>query len=564
MFKKYLMAIISVLCMVLLLVGCGAPKTVDVSRDLRYTINGEAAVLDSYPGDEESIKIPESLGGKLVSVIMPSFAAGKSFKAVELPKQLNSYAFTDSGFAICTSDFKSEKVVPINQFTAKGVYCRFFNTDSIWVNGKKYKYDAEKALTTKQLDGIWQTTCEVNGENTVVYLEFLGDGKQLRISREGKTIKYLFDYTVKDGKIEFEVYEMGAASFGGSSSTSKGEVHEIERIGDALIMWEENIIFYPMKDLEKLKPESTDVWVYEKCDGGIMITGYNGSAAIPSFPTEIDGQEVRWIKSTVADSFDFTNININTFDFFKKGDDGYFYLNSFGGYDVIQLRSDLARFSAYCKFFGKETIIVNDRVYNYNPANATFEDYSGINWTADGDENHPSSISLDFVDKTRVKLTDNEDETGLFGTYGFNNGIITVTIGGKKAELEFLGDSLICWKGSEIFANTLGTDMVIFNLPYSMTYNGFGNSGTWGSDTHGNIITFKGMQVNVKSDGSSSVPSGDYSYRIMGNKLVISGGGKSYTLKIKYNDLIDESGNTYWDVPDKEASANGNNQFIIF
>ncbi len=563
MFKKYLIAIISVICMVSMLVGCGAPKGVDVSKDLMFTVEGDFAVLSSYPGSEENIIIPEKLGGKPVTMIMPSFAEGKTFKSVVLPSQISNYAITDSGYALCANG-QGEKQIPINQFTAAGVYCSFFNTNSIWVNGKKYKYDAEKALTAKQLDGIWQTTCEVNGENTVVYLEFLGDGKQLRISREGKTIKYLFDYTVKDGKIDFEVYEMGSASFGTSPNIPKGDIYQIERIGDALIIWEENIIFYPMKDLEKLKPESTDVWVYEKCDGGIMITGYKGSAAIPSFPTEIDGQEVRWIKSTVADDYNFTNISINTFDFFKVGDDGYYYFNTFGGYDVIQLRSDLARFSAYCKFFGKDSLIVNDRVYSYNPENATFDDYSGIYWTADGDENHPASISLDFVDKTKVELTDNEDETSVLGTYTFSKGVITVTIAGKKAELEFLGDSLICWKGSEIFANTLGTGMLTFDLPYYMSYNGLGNSGTWGSDVHGNTLTFKGVEVTVKSDGSSAVPSGTYNYRIRGNKLVFTGGNKSYTVKINYYELIDEAGNIYRDVPDKENSANGNNQFIIF
>lgn len=319
-----------------------------------------------------------------------------------------------------------------------------------------------------------------------------------------------------------------------------------------------------MEDLEKLKPESTDVWVYEKCDGGIMITGYKGSAAIPSFPTEIDGQTVRWLKSTVADDYNFTNISINTFDFFKVGDDGYYYFNTFGGYDVIQLRSDLARMSAYCKFFGKDSLIVNDRVYSYSPENATFEDYSGVDWTADGDENHPASISLDFIDKTKVKLTDHEDEISVVGSYTFDKGVFIITVGGKKAELEFLGDSLICWKGSEIFASTLGTGMLTFDLPYHMSYNGFGNSGTWGSDTHGNTITFKGMDVTVESDGSSAVPSGTYSYRICGNKLLFTGGNKSYIFKINYYELIDEAGNTYWDTPDIDDSENGNNEFIIF
>ncbi len=561
--KNIFLSLFSVLLVISILVGCSAPKGVDVSDDLKFTVDGDFVVLDSYPGNEENIVIPAELDGKQITKILPSFVVGKNFKSVVLPSQISNYTETESGFALCSIG-QGDKQIPINQFTAPGVYCNFFNTNSIWVNGKKYNYDAEKVLTAKALKGIWQTTCQVGGEDSVVYLEFSGNGKQLQISREGKTIKYLFDYTIKDGKISFEVYNMSGGSFSASNkpSNEKGEFYEMERIGDALVMWDENIIFYPAKDLEKLKPESTDVWVYEKCEGGIMITGYKGSAAIPTFPFEIDGQTVRWIKSTVADDYNFTNISINTFDFFKVGDDGHYYLNSFGGYDVVQLGSGLSRHAAYCMFFGKDSIIANDRVYSYNPKNAKFEDFTEVYWTALGNENHPTSIELDFVDETRVRFTDFQDETIITGTYTFNNGILTVSINGKIAKLELLGDKLVCWKGSELFENSLGSGMLTFELPLAMSYNGFANSDLWANDTHGNTLKFESLNVIVNSDGSSAIPSGKYSYRISGNKLLLSSGDKTYTLRMKYYNLVDDAGNVYLQT-EKSGDSDGNNVIIF-
>lgn len=559
--KKYLMTGISVMLMLCMLVGCGAPTAVDVSDDLEFTVNGDTAVLDTYPGDETSIIIPETLGGKPVTAILPSFTEGKQFKAVKLPTTLTTYAMTENGFAICNSQFESNKKLPINEFTAKGIYCDFFHTDSIWVNGQKYTFNAEKALTAKSLTSTtWKASCELKGEAAVVYLEFFSDGKQFRVSREGKTISHIFDYTVEDGKIVFEDYTTGASGQLSAAPGPAGEMYEIERIGDALVIWQDNIIFYPVKELDKAKPESTDVWEYEKADRGIMITGYKGMAPIPQFPTEIDGKEVCYIKSTVADDYNFANISINTFDFFEKRDDGYLYLNSFGGGNSIHLTNELTRQAAYCEFFGKESMVVNDRVYRYSPDDYTVDDYAGIDWIADGNEKHPGSIALELHKNGQAKLVDHDTDETQSGTFTYENGLIRLSIGGQTAELTFTGDSLVCWKKAPLFADILGDELIVFELPYYMTLQGFVNSTNawkWHADfcgdtpAHDSSFTIENWSIILDADANSPIPSGTYDFKLQGNRLLLIGNGNTYTMRFDGSRLVDSAGNVYAEVYDK-------------
>lgn len=541
MHKRIVAVAVCLFLILTLFSACSAPKGVDVSEALTVNIDGACATLSSYSGSEVNIILPDTVGGKPVTQILPSFTEGKTFNSVELPEKISHYVLTEEGYCLAAKDV-GEKKLPINEFTDSGIYCRFFNTDSIWVNGEKHNFNAKSALEFSKLEGTWQTSCTVKSEASVVYLEFLSEGT-IRFSREGKTIKSLVDYTVEDGKIVFEIWE----GFSMNPDDIKKDRYEMERIGDSLVLWSEDVVFYPMEDLETLQPESTDVWEYEEVERGLMITGYHGSAAIPNFPLAIDGKDVCMIRSDVADDYDFANISLNTFDFFRQGEDGYYYLNTYGG--APSLGSGLFREAAYCLFFDRESIIVNDRIYSYNPKAATTADFTKLPWTILGNEQHPLSFSLTFEpDGSAILSDDGQEQTG---RYTYENGVITVTVAGKTATFDFMGDVLLCRKGSALFEDVLGTEgPIMAEMPYYTTYTGFANSGNWASpegdaNPHSSTFTISGFSLTFNADANSPIPSGTYDYRIRGNKLLLTGGNQTYTLKMEYSFLVDEAGRYY-------------------
>lgn len=549
---KRLLALILVFGSLLALAGCALPDPVDITEELTVDTSGDTVEITGYPGDEKHVSLPDEINGQPVTIITPAFVEGKTYESVKLPSAIDTYARRGDEFILCADS--DEQQIPINEHTAPGIYCRFFNTGSIHINGVNYKSKIHKDLAFSDLKGIrWKYVGTYKDEPIVVYIEFINE-TFFSLSREGKTISHMFDYELKGNTVVFKIYE--GTSFG---SEPPSTTYTLEKIGNSLVMWDQDVIFYPTSD-EKPKPEPESVWEYEDLGNDqVMITGYNGNAAIVDFPDTLKGKTVLRVSSSIADDYHFTHISgLNTFNFLSFDPaTGLYTLDCIG--EGIMMNGTLDRFNSLCKFFNTDRLIIYDKQRTYD-ANLRQETIVDCQWRALGDESNPFGWTIEFFADGRFVYEENGEEevsSTWAGNYALNGDKIEVTKeDGTKFTFDYMGDSVVCWGGSPAFFGTPFTNASIKFELETITLQMFG----WGHTTwrapqgveepaHGNVLEFSvsGSTVTVTTDGKSQcIPAGTYQYKINGRYTTLtSDTGETYVLTAKYLTFVDEFGNEY-------------------
>ena len=533
------------------LVGCALPDPVDISAEIMVdTTDGEVAIT-GYPGSEEHVSLPDEINGQPVTLITPAFVAGKTYKSVKLPAAIDTYARRGDEFVLCADG--DEKKIPINEHTAPGIYCRFFNTESIHINGVSYKSKINKDLTFSDLKNIrWKYVGPHKGESVVAYFVFENEDF-FKVSFEGKSTSVMIDYEMKGQTVEFKIYE--GTSFG---SEPPSTTYIMEKIGNSLVLWDENVILYPTDDKEP-EPESDDVWEYQDIGNNeVMITGYNGNAAIVHFPTSLHGKTVRRISSSIADDYAFANVTgLGPFNFLSyEATTGLYTLDCNG--EGFMMRGTLERFYSLCKFFNTDELIVSDRHCTYDAA-LKQEIILDCTWSAAGDEDHPNNLRIEFLADGGFTFEELGDEgavrtvTGRHTISGDN--ITVITDSGETLVFEYMGDSVICWGGSSIFDGTTAADDNAYFELDTVTDQQIGWNATWeapqgeNGPIHGHVLQFdmvKGKVTVTPGSVGECIPAGTYSYKIRGRYTTLtSDKGETYILTAKYMTLVDPFGNEY-------------------
>lgn len=439
-------------------VGCDNTEIeyTDISDSVHYTTQDGYAALTGFDGSEENVLIPETLNDASVELILSTFAEGKTLKNVKLPQTINAFVRIDGSLALCKSTI--ENSVSLDAGNMPQVFCEFFGTDSITVNGVKYSTGAE--ASELDLSGEWKNVDVIFGVKHVQTYTFSNNGT-VTCTADGET--FSGTYEVKDGRLLITLGDDSA---------------EFEIIGQTLVCWELGISL-STKDATDYAQTSDSGWDYIVTPSGYaQLTGYRGNDAVVAFPVTVDGYEVGSIHSSVADTYDFKEITynghgnirfagqFNLLHYNELTDDYILYtwvntdgnaikqLTTTGVTGTISIAAE-----AYCKFFKTDKITIDGREYTSDTAKAlTEEDVIG-RWRPIPDKDraemllalHPGGIA-------ELHCYENEYERGCTkcrtGTYSISGTTVNVVFDDGGLILDYFGSSFVSWAENDLLLET--------------------------------------------------------------------------------------------------------------
>lgn len=478
--KQKLLTLGIAFLMILSFAGCSLPDPVDISSDIQYDSTDNGAALTDYPGEEKHILIPEEVNGTPVTRIEKSFAEGKNFQSVTLPTSLNFYCIEDGKEVLTSEPTEGSRSLRITTANAAGVYCRFFGTNSIHINGVQHKEDTSK-LSFNDLKGEWSASHTWEGEEIQVGLEFRSE-QTLAIQPSHMINTFAYDYTIEGNTFTFVLWTGPTGMINPDEVSQYEKPVTFERFGDTLVCWEEGITFFRGKSSHIEEPEGEDVWVWEELDDGtVMITGYTGNARHLEFPIALDGKDVTLIRDTIANGYDCKQVSVHGFNFILKKPDGHYYLTNgtvdgqfqfIGGH--IGMNSPKGREeAALCRFFKTTSIKLANTALSFDPNALTAEDYLGTWGVAVPDTEDYYYIYFFSNGGAEIhKNCESENPVCTYGTYTLNKDQITLSVEGKTATLDYYGERLVCWENTNLFGGEQVLDLVADEaLPFHSTPN---------------------------------------------------------------------------------------------
>ncbi len=463
--KKFYILALMFCISIFVFVGCDNTKIeyTDISDSVKYTTQNGYAVLTGFDSNEKNISVSDTLNGVPVELILSSFAEGKTLKNVKLPQAINSFVRIDGELALCKSTI--ENSVLLDKGNMSQVFCEFFGTDSITVNGVKYSTGAEASEI--DLSGEWKNVDVIFGVKHIQTYTFSDDGT-VTCTADGET--FSGTYELKDGKL-FVVLGDDSAEF--------------EIIGETLVCWEHGISL-STKDATDYAQQSDTGWDYIVTPSGYaQLTGYRGNDEVVAFPVTVDGYEVGSIHSSVADTYNFKEITynghgnirfagqFNLIHYNEQTDDYILYtwvntdgnaikqltVTGFGGTTSIAAE-------AYCRFFKTDKITIDGREYTSDTAKSlTEEDVIG-RWRPIPDHNRAEMLLALHAGGLAELHSYASEEQGdctkcRTGTYSISGTTVNVTFDDGTLRLEYFGSMFISWAENDLLLETTARTEVV-------------------------------------------------------------------------------------------------------
>ena len=286
---KKLLFVLAILGAVLL---AACSSSTNIADDVIGQVEGGKMSLSAYSGNEKNIEIPNYIEGAPVSSIQQSFAEGKAFESVVLPERIQGCYKDENGKLVLTT-WSENGVIPINEKTAPWIFCSFFGTTDIKVNGIKYSCDTEKAVTDEMIVGEWR----MKGDSLYT---FTADGK---IVMSDQDIHYEGTWQRQNNSVSLHM----DADFDDNNLI-------MEYCGGCLVSWDYYAVLYQGEvpaDPVYEETNNGDNTVFDEVvsgdftyfeeDGGITIWAYNGSDPVVHIPEKLDGKTVVALEMTAND-----------------------------------------------------------------------------------------------------------------------------------------------------------------------------------------------------------------------------------------------------------------------
>ncbi len=497
--KKVTAIILSIL-FILAFAGCSEDvEHVDISNAVQHSLQDGKMTLNGFEGNHKNISIPGSVNGTSVDILSPSFADGKTVESVELPKQISAFVRLDDGLALCTSSVSDS--VSLNKGNAAAVFCEFFNTDSVTVNGVVYSKPA-----APDLSGEWKNVDIINGVRyTQVYT--FANGK---VTCTSDSEAFEGTYEIKDGKLLV---------------TIEDDVAEFEFMGEELICWEYDIVL-STKDAEDYAETSDTGWSYIVTPSGYaQLVGYHGTETNVTIPQSIDGYVVGSINSRVADTYNFTSISYsgeggapfiadyNSLYYDAINGNYILYNWNSGAKDSIPLRQYSAidggwdiTSEAYCRFFKQSKITIDGKEYTGSSANMIAESDVVACWQPIPMAGYGSmllSLYENGVAELHYFQSDDSDNCSKcrLGRYSIEGHQVIVTFDDGSLMLEYFDTVCFSWGENELLSaitsDTAALDFTkIPGSPYVHISAG---------SLNGRYTTTFDNYVDIKGDGTAVV-----------------------------------------------------------
>lgn len=457
---KKLTVLALILCILTsLFVGCGSREIeyTDITPSVKHTTQNGLAVLSGFDGNEKNISVPDSINGVSVGLILSTFAEGKTLENVKLPQSINSFVRIDGSLALCAASV--ENAVPINAGNASQVFCAFFSTDPISVNGVKYS-TSDGETSNPDLSGEWKNTDVIFGvKHTQIYT--FSDNGTVTCKSDGEI--FSGTYELKNGKLLMTLGDESA---------------EFEIIGETLVCWEHGISL-STKDTTDYAQSSDSGWDYIVTPSGYaQLTGYRGNDAVVAFPVYVDGYEVGSIHSSVADTYDFKEITynghgnirfagqFNLLHYNELTDDYILYtwvntdgnaikqltVTGYGGTTSIAAE-------AYCRFFGTDRITIDGREYTSDFAKSVKEEDVIGRWHPIPDHDlDEMTLSLHKGGVAELHCAEDNGERNCkkcrTGTYTVSGAVVNVRFDDGSLRLEYFGSMFISWAENDLLLET--------------------------------------------------------------------------------------------------------------
>ena len=569
--KKFYVLALMFCISIFAFVGCGNAEIeyADISDSVKYTTQGGCAVLTGFDGNEENVSVPETLNGAPIELILSTFAEGKTLKNVKLPQTINAFVRIDGNLALCKGTIENSVSLDAGNMTQ--VFCEFFGTDSITVNGVKYSTEAE--APELDLSGEWKNVDVIFGVKHVQTYTFSNDGTVTCIA-DGETFGGA--YELKDGKILMTLGDDSA---------------EFEIIGQTLVCWELGISL-STKDATDYAQTSEEGWDYIVTPSGYaQLTGYRGNDAVVAFPVTVDGYEVGSIHSSVADTYDFKELTYNGHGNIRfAGQFNLLHHNELTGdyilYTWVNTDGNAVKqltvtgyggtksmaAEAYCRFFKTDKITIDGREYTSDTAKAVTEEDVIGRWRPVPDRNraemllalHPGGIAELHCYESDYRDVCTKCRTG---TYSISGTTVNVVFDDGALRLEYFGSSFISWAENELLLETTERTAVV-------EFNRSTREGWKEPFVHITPITIVDKYVpftddqhmlnylSFNADGSATVTLAHLdwfdktvTYTFKDERTVIlSDGTVTETLILGMEYIEDSIGNTYW--PEWQKSLN--------
>ena len=447
--KRILSILSAILLMVLALAGCSS-EPVDVSQSLSMeTVNGVGA-LTGYEGNHSNITLPDTVNGKEIEMIAPSFAQGKSITKVVLPKMITAFVKTEQGVALCSPNV--DKAVKINQGNAAKVYCEFFGVSKITVNNVEYSLPKEPEQM--DLSGLWKHQMFINGE------------------------RYCEEYTFENGKVTVKT---DSTTFEGTYSIDGNKVTlsidddsaTFERVGDDLICWELEITL-TTKELNDYAQTTDSGWDYViTASGTAQLIGYHGNEEIISIPSRVDGYDVGSLNSCMAQTYDFKAFDegiwrFNMF-YFDSATGNYIVYGDFSteGHYIVHVREHKLRGDFYCRFFNTDKITVGSGEHKMEFTSSrteplTEKDVLGI-WAPYQEAGYDAikvALHKDGIAELH-HYEENDTEVCarcIKANYTINGNTVNIIFDGGRLALDFIGSTVVSWSRSSFLDGTYSSN----------------------------------------------------------------------------------------------------------